>query len=374
MYRHASDIKNNTIRKMGDEKSLGYDSEDEQNGLITRRTFARQAFLASIGTLVSGPSAFGLPSPFEDAGELNDDIPQRRLKGTHAFIHGEDEPLSADLSVNADKKFYTASLIKLVTLACMFEDVCDGKISWDDEIKVSNRAMRMSSQTSWFPNLTVRQACENAGSASLNDAAIAIAEHLGKHDAVSGYITDRKSIALEQHFVENRMNPLVKALGMSDTLCANATGFPIYSAREIRGGRKSMTDMPNNYSTLNDLQKLTTHILSEYPEFMDVFSMPYVMMHAKKPTKIYTTNMLLPGNKKSKAEPYEGVIGMKTGFINASHSHLICAKEIDGKTLVSMTIGSKPSERVADQRAAMDRAVQAYEDRLTIKMAQLPEP
>lgn len=353
---------------------MDHESDEQQNGLITRRTFARQAFLASIGTIVSGPAAFGLPSKFEDANEQNEDVPERRLKGTHAFIHGEDGPLSTDLSVNADKKFYTASLIKLVTLACMFEDVCDGKLSWDDEIKVSNRAMRMSRHTSWFPKLTVRQACENAGSVSLNDAAIAIAEHLGKHDAVSGYITDRKSIALEQHFVENRMNPLIKTLGMNDTLCTNATGFPQYSAREIRGGRKRMTDMPNNYSTLNDMQKLTAHIMSEYPECMEVFSVPYVMMHSKKPTKIYTTNMLLPGNKKSKAEPYEGVIGMKTGFINASGSHLICAKEIDGKTLVSMTIGSKTSERVADQSAAMDRAVQAYEDRPSIKMLNIPEP
>ncbi len=333
------------------------ENTDEHSEGITRRVFARQAFMLGLGVLAGGTNALAMP--YNEQRER----PERKLKGKLSFVHGENEPLSPDLAENADQPFYTASLIKLVTLACVFEDIKAGKLDWDDKIKVSNRAMTMSEHTSWHKELTVREACEMAGSISLNDATIALAEHLGRGGPPTSYVTDKKSVEQEQQFVTERMMPLVERLGMDNTQCVNATGFPVYSRREARNYFRTMEDEPNNQSTLQDMAILTSHILDEYPEFMDVFSVPHVDMYAQRPTKIYSSNLLLPGNKRSSAEPCDGVIGMKTGFINASNHHLICVKEVDGAKIVSMTIGSAYKDRASEQRAALDAAVEAYQNR-----------
>ena len=335
----------------------------------SRRDFAKKALAFGLGVYAVGPAAFAQ----ESSDEMQDKTPITRLSGHYAFVHGEDQPIHPDLSENADKVFYTASLIKLVTLAAIFEDVRSGKMDWNDKIKVSNRAMNMSEHTSWYQELSVRDACEMAGSISLNDAAMALAERLGAGAPTTGYVTDKMSRELEQKCVTERMMPLVKDLGMHDTLCANATGFPIYSKAEARNHFRSMGDLPNSHSTMKDMAILASHILSEYPDYVDVFSVPYVDMYAQKPTKIYSSNLLLPGNNRNSAEPYDGVFGMKTGFINASNHNLICLKEVDDKTIVSITIGSKQREQVKDQTAAMDNAVEAFQSRQLAKLDLGPE-
>lgn len=323
---------------------------------------SRRCFIKGAGALVlTGGSGL-----FSDSahGAQKLVMPTRNLAGHHAYIHGESDALSSDLSVNADEAFYTASLIKQVTLARVFEEIDSGRLDWNDKIQVSSYAMIQSSHRAEFVELTVRQACEMAGSASLNDATIALAERVAAQENITNRLTHRQSKALENKFVRECMMPLVQDLKMQQTLCTNSTGLPLYSTRDKQNGYETM-ELPNSYSTLNDMAKMTSHILSEYPDYMDVFAQPFVSVNTYR-ERMHNGNLLIPGSERKGAEPYGGVVGMKSGSIHASGHHLICVKENDGKIIVSTTIGSEKDNRVQDQRRVLDLAVDTHKARIAL--------
>ncbi|PCJ97771.1 MAG: hypothetical protein COA45_08775 [Zetaproteobacteria bacterium] len=340
---------------------MGDRREDDVGFASSRRSFLKGASVLGVSALASGFSLFSQ----EAYGTQGLVVPTRNLVGHRAYVHGENEALSADLSVNADEVFYNASLTKLVTLARVFEEIDSGNLDWNDKIRVSSHAIIQSSHRAEFEELTVRQACEMAGSASLNDAAIALAERVSAQKNITLGLTRSQSIALENIFVHDHMMPLVQSLGMDNTLCTNATGLPLYSVRDKKNGYETM-ELPNNYSTLNDMAKITSHILSEYSDYMDVFAQPFVSVNTFR-SRMHNGNLLLPDNEKKGADPYDGVVGMKSGFINASGHHLICVKENEGKTIVSMTIGSNGSDRAEDQRRILDLAVGTYKARSALQ-------
>ena len=340
---------------------MGDRREDDGDFASSRRSFLKGASVLGVSALTSGFSLFS-----EEAyGTQGLVVPTRNLVGHRAYVHGENEALSADLSVNADEVFYTASLIKQVTLAKVFEEIEAGRLDWNDKIQVSSYAMIQSSHRAEFVELTVRQACEMAGSASLNDATIALAERIAAQEAVTRRLTHRQSKVLENKFVHDHMMPLVQDLKMQHTLCTNSTGLPLYSTRDKQNGYETM-ELPNSYSTLNDMAKMTSHILSEYPDYMDVFAQPFVAVNTYR-ERMHNGNLLLPGSEREGADPYDGVVGMKSGSIYASGHHLICVKEIDGQTLVSTTIGSNKDERVADQRGVLDLAVDTHKEKIALQ-------
>ena len=327
----------------------------------SRRFFVKGAGVLGVSALTSGLSLFS-----EEAyGAQGLVVPTRNLAGHYAYMHGDNEALSLDLSVNADEVFYTASLIKQVTLARVFEEIEAGRLDWNDKIQVSSYAMIQSSHRAEFVELSVLQACEMAGSASINDATIALAERVAAQENITRRLTHRQSKALENKFVRDHMMPLVQDLNMHDTLCTNSTGLPLYSPRDIHNGYETM-ELPNSYSTLSDMAKMTSHILSEYSDYMEVFAQPSVPVNTYR-ERIDNGNLLLQGNEKEGADPYDGVFGMKSGSIHASGHHLICVKEIDGKTLVSTTIGSNKDDRVEDQRRILDLAVDTHEAKTALQ-------
>ncbi len=324
----------------------------------SRRSFVKGAGVLGAGALASGFSLFS-DDAYSGQGLI---MPTRNLVGHYAFVHGENSSITSDLSVNADEIFYTASLIKQVTLAKVFDEIAAGRLDWNDKIQVSSYAMVQSSHRAEFVELSVLQACEMAGSASINDAAIALAERVAAQENITRRLSHRQSKSLENKFVRDHMMPLVTDLGMHNTLCTNSTGFPLYSPRDIKNGYETM-ELPNSYSTLNDMAKITSHILSEYSDYMHVFAKPFVAVNTYK-KRIGNGNLLLQGNEREDADPYDGVFGMKSGSIYASGHHLVCVKEHDGKTIVSITIGSDKDNRIVDQRRALDLAVDEYETRL----------
>ncbi len=347
------DCVNYKIGQLLDNKVKSYDSFDP-----SRRSFVKGAGVLRASALASGFALFS-----DDAYAKRDIVvPTRNLVGHYAFVHGEDEAISLDLSVNANEFFYTASLIKQVTLAKVFEEIAAGKLDWNDKIQVSSYAMVQSSHRAEFVELSVIQACEMAGSASINDATIALAERVAAQENITRRLSHRQSKALEHKFVRDHMMPLVRDLGMHNTLCTNSTGFPLYSPRDIKNGYETM-ELPNSYSTLNDMAKITSHILSEYSDYMHVFAKPFVAVNTYK-KRIGNGNLLLQSNEREDSDPYDGVFGMKSGSIHASGHHLACVKEHDGRTIVSITIGSDKDNRISDQRRALDLAVDEYEARI----------
>ncbi len=309
--------------------------------------------------VVKGLAALALSPLFPGDALAKSTRPERRWSGHYAFVQGEDRPLLPLNDEVLDKKFYMASTLKIATLACVFDALEKGEIDWNDKIPVSRHAQVMSSHRADFPELTVRQAAEMSGSISINDATIALAEFIAdKYKSPNDIV--RGQAGLETLFVEKHIGGLLSDLDMQDTLIVNSTGLPIYSKADKRRGYTTM-ELPNSQSSFRDMHKLISHVLS-YKDYLEVFSVPWTKVNTFR-GRLHSGNMLLPGNERDDAQPYQGVMGLKSGYTYASGSHLIATYETGGQTLVSMTIGSDSDERIQDQVLAMDTTIAAYNQR-----------
>src|SRR5262245_30867825 len=128
---------------------------------------------------------------------------------------------------NAAEDHAPASLVKLMTLYLACESLESDRAQWDEPVVISERAAqtpryRMGLRAG--ESVPLRILLEGVAIASANDAATAVAEHLG---------------GTEEAFVA-QMNAKAQELGLLNTHFANAHGLPD----------------PGGYSTAADLAKL----------------------------------------------------------------------------------------------------------------------
>ena len=115
---------------------------------------------------------------------------------------------------NADAITHPASLTKMMTLYLVFQALRDGRLSFDKKLPVSQHATRQKPSNLWLKQgafITVRQAILGLVTKSANDAAVVLAEALGKGS--------------EAQF-SKLMTQQGRKLGMTKTIFKNASGLP----------------------------------------------------------------------------------------------------------------------------------------------------
>jgi len=152
--------------------------------------------------------------------------------------------------------------------------------------------------------LTMREMLEALLVKSGNDAAEAIAIHVGGSEGA---------------FVQ-MMNAKAHALGLGDTHYANPHGL----------------DAPGHYTTANDLGVLSRYAMSK-PAFRDIVRRPSVTIGQGKHRETLVSTDLLLGT-------YQGAIGVKTGNTNGAGYSVVSAAQRGGVTLYAIVMGTK-SER-----------------------------
>lgn len=212
------------------------------------------------------------------------------------------EVLSSD---RADKRLFPASLTKIMTLFMVFEALEKGQISLDERLPVSKRAAGMQpSKLHLKQGSTIRM--EDAILAlvtkSANDVAVVIAERLG---------------GSEIQFAR-KMTERARRLGMASTTFRNASG------------------LPNRYqrSTARDMATLGRVLISRYPEYYSYFSTRRFEYAGRK----YRNHNRLLGS-------YDGVDGIKTGYINASGFNLVASAQKDGRRIIGVVFGGRTAAR-----------------------------
>jgi D-alanyl-D-alanine carboxypeptidase (penicillin-binding protein 5/6) len=151
-----------------------------------------------------------------------------------------------------------------------------------------------------------------AAIASANDAAVAIAEHLGKSEAAFA----------------KTMTSTARDLGLSGSRFANATG---HTAKDHR-------------MTASDVAKLAGMILQRYPERYRMFGEREFRFR----NQTYPNRNPLLGN-------YAGADGIKTGMTSAGGYGIAASAIRDGRRLI-LVINGMPSEeaRAAEARRLLD--------------------
>jgi len=227
--------------------------------------------------------------------------------GRVLYAHNEHEPLPP------------ASVTKVMTLLLALEAVRDGKASLDDLVVASEYAASMGGTQIWLEpgeRMPLRDLLYAIAVGSANDAAVAVAEHLG---------------GTEQAFVE-MMNAKAQALGMRNTRFANPSGLPPQTV-----GKQG----PHVMSAY-DIALMSRYAVS-LPGFLEYTSTwgPVVMRQGtlEKPV-LWNYNRML--------RSYSGMDGIKTGMTSEAGYCLAATAARDGLRLIAVALGA-PTAAARDE-------------------------
>ena len=203
-------------------------------------------------------------------------------------------------SRNADQRMFPASTTKMMTLITALES---GRL--DEIVTIGPNADGAEGSTLWLnagEKIPLRELLYGMIMVSGNDAAIAIAEHLG------GDVPNFTA----------QMTRRAKELGTKDTQFVNPHGLP----------------SDNHYTTAHDLAILAAHgyKLPEFEEIVTAKEKSYGWIH-DFPKIIRSENQML--------WLYRGANGIKTGYTDAAGRCLISAAKRDGIQIIAVVLDSE---------------------------------
>ncbi|MEX0809675.1 MAG: D-alanyl-D-alanine carboxypeptidase family protein [Dongiaceae bacterium] len=220
----------------------------------------------------------------------------------------------------ATRRWYPASLTKLMTLYLTFEAIENGTLALDDTLTVSDNAAaqpEVSLHIRAGAKITVEQAIIALIVRSANDIATLLAETVG---------------GSEPRFAA-MMSLKARALGMSRTVFRNASGLPDDS--QITSAR--------------DMAMLAAALIEDFPAYYEYFSRRQVLFDGQS---LGTYNQFL--------DYYEGADGFKTGFTCGSGYNLVASAVHDGRRLIGVVLGGDSGgQRTAEMARLMDEAFAA---------------
>ncbi len=214
---------------------------------------------------------------------------------------------------NAEVKRYPASLTKMMTLYMLFDAMKKGEISIDDRMKVSKYAASQPQTNIGLiqgETIPVRDAIRALVTRSANDVATVIAERLGGSEA--GFAVKSTAKA--------------RALGMKNTVFKNPHGLPNI----------------NQYTTARDMARLGIALRRDFPQYYDYFK-----------TKQFTWKGRTYNSHNHVMGRYDGVDGIKTGYINMSGFNLVTSVRRDGHNLVAVVMGGQTGRERDDHMVSL---------------------
>ncbi|HKW53975.1 MAG TPA: D-alanyl-D-alanine carboxypeptidase family protein [Stellaceae bacterium] len=202
---------------------------------------------------------------------------------------------------NADAKAYPASLTKMMTLYLAFEALEAGRITLDQSVRVSHHAQNQApsklglvdGQTVPFHDLILGLITRSA-----NDAAVVVAEALA---------------GSERNFAD-RMTEKARELDMTNTSYRNASGLP----------------NPGQLTTARDLAKLAQALYRDFPKEYALFA-----------TEEFTYKGSTYVNHNRLMQSFEGMDGIKTGYIRASGFNLAASAVRNNRRLIGVVMGGR---------------------------------
>jgi len=206
-----------------------------------------------------------------------------------------------------DRSIYPASMTKIMTSIIAFDLIKSGDLSLEDKFIVSERAWRLSTSgySSMFimvgDEVSVENLLRGIIIASGNDACIALAE------GIAG--TEEEFAIL--------MTTKAKELGMENTNFANSSGI----------------NDPDNYSTVEDILKMSHYLIKEHPEFYKWFAI-----------KEFTWDRtggdpITQGNRNPLLYKNSGADGIKTGYLAVEKYSLASSINRKGRRLIAVASG-----------------------------------
>lgn len=208
---------------------------------------------------------------------------------------------------NADKPMPPASITKIMTLLLAFEALERNDVSWDEPVKVSERAWGKEGSTMFLElgrEVEFGQILMGISIVSANDGCVAVAEHL---------------CGSEEAFVQ-LMNSKATELGLTKSKFKNSHGLPenghVMSAR--------------------DIAVLSRELITKYPRILEIESQTEFTYDAEKFAPQKNRNPLL--------DRFPGADGLKTGWTDEAGYCLVGTAKQDNMRLISVVLRTKDEE------------------------------
>jgi D-alanyl-D-alanine carboxypeptidase len=205
---------------------------------------------------------------------------------------------------DADNQIPPASLTKILTLYIIFDDIQNGRLRPWEQVKVSLNADNTFGSTMSLKageEVKITEIIKGISIASANDGCVAMAEYLENGDI--------------QAFVK-RMNETARSLGMEHTQFFNPNGLPA----------------DGQLTTARDILKLSQSYLQRFPKALAIHSQKY-----------YSHNNRTKHNANSLLGKYEGVDGLKTGYVRASGFNIAATAKRGDTRLLAVVLGARNS-------------------------------
>lgn len=235
-------------------------------------------------------------------------------------------------SRHADKKLHPASLTKVMTLMLLFDAMDSGRINLNTKLPVSTHAASMVPSKLGIPAggyILVKDAIYALVTKSANDIAVAVAEGVG---------------GSESRFA-SLMTSKARQIGMRHTTFKNASG--LHDRRQV--------------TTARDMALMAQHLIRQYGHHYHYFS---TRSFKYKGQSFRNHNRLMSS--------YQGMDGLKTGYINASGFNLVASAVRNNRRLIGVVFGGRTSQSRNDHMAMLlDRG---FEKIGSLRVAALKAP
>ncbi|QKX01688.1 D-alanyl-D-alanine carboxypeptidase [Wolbachia endosymbiont of Cruorifilaria tuberocauda] len=212
---------------------------------------------------------------------------------------------------NSDEKMAPSSMSKLMTLYIAFDCLKAGIINMEDKFRVSKKAWSRKGSSMFLREgqfVTVRKLLEGIIVVSGNDACITLAE------GISGS---------EENFVIE-MNEIAQKLALNNSHFVNSSGWPD----------------EDHFMSAKDLVVLAKRILTDFPEYYDLFSEQYL-----------TYNNISQRNENLLLFHGIGVDGLKTGYTSAGAYGIVASAKRNGRRVFVVVNGlSTGEERIEEAK------------------------
>jgi D-alanyl-D-alanine carboxypeptidase len=236
---------------------------------------------------------------------------------------------------NADTRNHPASLTKMMTLYMVFEALDGGKLTLDQGLPVSRRAAGQAPSNLGLKvgeTIRVEDAIRALAIKSANDVATVVAEAIGGTEVEFARLMTRRA----------------RELGMQRTTFTNASGLP--NRRQL--------------STARDMAILGKVLLDQFPHYYGYFS-----------DLSFTYDARTYSNHNKLLRSYEGMDGIKTGYIRASGFNLVASATRNGVRLIGVVFGGKTGQsRDTHMASLLNRSWDKAFESSTVAALPTPKP
>lgn len=231
---------------------------------------------------------------------------------------------------NATKRYPIASVIKILTLGVILQDIRNHHLKWDQKIKITPAVAKMADD--WhFSNVplmngeeyTVRQLVDSMMLVSADGST----EALALADAGSTEAFNKKMMAF------------AKKAGVTDIKIYNMIGLPNgdLGKHKLKGVDKDA----ENLLSAKDVALISKYLVENYPETLDITKQKFANFDVTKDQQylMINVNALLPQNGFA---PKDGEIdGLKTGNTDRAGKCIVSTGTFAGRRIILVALHTK---------------------------------